>query len=332
MAQEARAKVEAPPGPRPGEIFPFMSLAPEIRTMIYEALLIVPYTLPYWPRDNGSTSSSATIKPQVAILRVSKTINAEATPILYSKNCFATSHYDDSITWESKAHKDSPLNKLPRGKGLKAKPKASAQDIATNAKLDQDVSKIFTKHRSDLPKWLFGAAYLRNPETSRLVKRPKIPGYSFARFLRQIGSRNAKEIKSLQLTSWARYRTRQACYELPLYSEIIRQHMYNVQYLSFELGARAQDCSESRSLEWESIFDWTISPAIALREHQREARRLEPILLAGTRNLILTIPNLHSVAVQAECKCFPKGYGRMISKEIEAVFQEREATAVVSQN
>lgn len=213
--------------------------------MIYEALLIVPYALPLWPhnsesnyalplwpRDRDSTRSSGTIKPQVAILRVSKTIYAEATPILYSKNCFATSHYDDSITWENRAHKGSPLNRLPRGKELKAKPEASAQDMATNAKLAQDVSKIFTKHRGNLPKWLFGAAYLRNPETSRLMKRPKIPGYSFARFLRQVGSRNAKEIRSLQLTTLARYKTCQVYYELPLYSEIIRQHMHNVQYLS----------------------------------------------------------------------------------------------------
>ncbi|KAL8959121.1 MAG: hypothetical protein Q9193_003958, partial [Seirophora villosa] len=159
-----------------------------------------------------------------AILRVSKTVYAEASPIHYQEY--------DFVVAEPFIYRNNPV---PLGKLISHRelpPGAEALDFssATEAKLVEDVSKIFTKHRKDLPKCLFGAAYVRNHLRFRSVADPTIPGYDIARYLRQIGSQNAVEIRSLRIKippSEVGHLS-QACYELSLYSTIIRQHIYNV--------------------------------------------------------------------------------------------------------
>ncbi|KAI4263544.1 MAG: hypothetical protein L6R42_001313 [Xanthoria sp. 1 TBL-2021] len=69
--------------------FPFLELPAEIRNEIYEMCLVVdgtinPYPVPY--RDNNLIAPNGQSKPLVALLRVSKLLNAEARPILYGRN------------------------------------------------------------------------------------------------------------------------------------------------------------------------------------------------------------------------------------------------------
>lgn len=167
----------------------------------------------------------------MALLLVSKTVNIEATPAYYRESCFITS----SLLWPIfSPSEDFPLPTLPfpfqvqRGSNFQ-------RDFseATKSELQEDVSKIYTRYLKDLPKWLFGAPYVRNFATHRSVRSTSIPGYSFARFLRQIGSHNASRIKSLSINCRRRefFHLLRACYELPLYATIIRQHLPNVENL-----------------------------------------------------------------------------------------------------
>lgn len=68
--------------------FPFLRLPAELRNQIYEMCLVVdgtinPYPAPY--HDNVIVPNGQS-KPLVALLRVSKVLNAEARPILYGRN------------------------------------------------------------------------------------------------------------------------------------------------------------------------------------------------------------------------------------------------------
>ncbi|KAL9021313.1 MAG: hypothetical protein Q9185_001518, partial [Variospora sp. 1 TL-2023] len=161
------------------------------------------------------------------LLQASKTIYAEAGLVYYHEYPFATSSYSGN---SSHRYDDGriPLGSLTFGWGLQSNSEGQLDfPSGTEKLLSGDVSKIFTKYHKDLPKWLFGAPYLRNRLTFRSVKRPLIPGYEFARNLRQIGRQNALEIRSLRINvptngwEWA-------CYELLLYPKIITQHMCNV--------------------------------------------------------------------------------------------------------
>ncbi|KAI4117856.1 MAG: hypothetical protein LQ345_002005 [Seirophora villosa] len=197
----------------------------EIRMMIYKAYF-----------------SAANQRPQgdlqpcdvpVAILRVSKTVYAEASPIHYQEYYFVAPSSAGPFHYQ---YHGPPLGQLISHRELPPGSEALDFSSATEAKLVEDVSKIFTKYRKDLPKWLFGAAYVRNPLSFRSVAKPRMPGYDIARYLRQIGSQNAAEIRSLRIKMSA-YRTahsRQRCYELSLYSTIIRQHIYNVRDIVLE--------------------------------------------------------------------------------------------------
>lgn len=162
----------------------------------------------------------------VALLRVSKMVYVEASPIHYQEYYFVASSYAGPLTYRNNRvplGRLISLRKLPPGKTLEF-------PSATEAKLVEDVSKIFTKYRKDLPKWLFGAAYVRNHLRFGSVAKPMIPGYDIARYLRQIGSQNAVEIRSLRIKipPSETGHLRRACYDLSLYSKIIRQHIYNV--------------------------------------------------------------------------------------------------------
>ncbi|CAO1602201.1 MAG: hypothetical protein LQ349_008599 [Xanthoria aureola] len=68
--------------------FPFLQLPAEIRNQIYELCVVVdgtinPYPAPSYDRPIVTKGQS---KPLVALLRVSKLVNAEARPILYGRN------------------------------------------------------------------------------------------------------------------------------------------------------------------------------------------------------------------------------------------------------
>ncbi|KAL8925491.1 MAG: hypothetical protein Q9172_002208 [Xanthocarpia lactea] len=72
--------------------FPFLSLPPEIRHCVYSELLISrPKDTPNAPvllwHDRKGRGNSLSIYPQ--ILRVSRQVNAEATPLLYECNMFS---------------------------------------------------------------------------------------------------------------------------------------------------------------------------------------------------------------------------------------------------
>ena len=200
--------------------------------MIYEELLIVPYAVPRLLYRHELPENFKPIKLNAAILRVSKQVYAEAVPVLYTKNCFTTERYYSFIFFGNDTTTDPAIVKLPHYGVLNTSPEPPLRNFLTNRPyLAQDVSKIFTKYRTRLPKWLFGAAYVRNPKTWRLVKRPKVPGYYFIRFLRRIGSRNANQIKSIQICTSSDHTTRRFRDELALYLEIIRQHLHEVRDL-----------------------------------------------------------------------------------------------------
>ncbi|KAL9009543.1 MAG: hypothetical protein Q9173_005441 [Seirophora scorigena] len=195
----------------------------EIRMMIYKAY--------FSTADHLPQGDSQPCHFPVAILHASKTVYAEASPIHYQEYQFVTSSYAGPSVYRYDNVTGVPLGELTAHWKLTTGSEARLDfPSATEAKLVEDVSKIFTKYRKDLPKWLFGAAYVRNHLNFRSVAMPKIPGYDIARYLRQIGSQNAVEIRSLRINvpAYEKEHVRRACFELPLYSKIIRQHIYNV--------------------------------------------------------------------------------------------------------
>lgn len=172
----------------------------------------------------------------VPILGVSKSIHEEAVTVYYQETCFATSvRFDSGLELY---HRDNTLQGVPLGTvhyngGLEQEHQARRSfPAAEQATLKADVAKIFTSPCKDLPKWLFGGHYVRRPLAYRGIKRPSVPGYSFARFLRHVGSSKAENIRHLRINALSGEQEighlDRACYDFPLYSEIIRQHLPNV--------------------------------------------------------------------------------------------------------
>lgn len=201
----------------------------ELRVKVYDSLLISPYPLPH-PRPQFSLFPSEDGAPHVAILQVSKLIYAEAALVLYGKNTFSTSNHNSFSSLCTFGGADQPLSPWAPHKHSNPCPHTMCTPSPDmQARLTQDVSKIFTPYRKDLPKWLFGTPYLRNPRTRHEVKSSRNPGYSFAAFLRQIGPHNACGIRSLRIScNGHKDHMYQIHYEIPLYSAIIRRFLCNV--------------------------------------------------------------------------------------------------------
>lgn len=283
----------------------------------------------------------------VALLQASKTIYAEAGLVYYREYPFATSSYSGR---SSHGYDDDrvPLGSLTPSWGLQSSSEVQLDfPSGTEAILFRDVSKIFTKYHKDLPKWLFGAPYLRNRLTFRSVKTPLIPGYEIARNLRQIGRQNAVEIRSLRINvprkEWEHLH--RACYELPLYSTIIKQHMYNVReivlgkssvpHIDQNGGAEHWLCGADRTCSTElgsalqclKFADSHSQLNIADPWRCQEAFNLKHLILKHIRSLILNLSHIRSVEVVANCPCFPTGFLRSCEAEIFRTLKERSAAA-----
>ncbi|KAI4136726.1 MAG: hypothetical protein L6R39_007644 [Caloplaca ligustica] len=316
--------------------------------MIYQAYFI---NLNRWLY---SLTDGLTLRPfrskslHAAILEVSKLVYREAATVYYREVCFATT--TDKIEGYFVFHpeKDAPLSPVPDHWLLEPGFEHRANSADTKARLVEDVSKIFTKSRKDLPKWLFGAAYVRNPFTYRSVMKPKIPGYSFPRFLRQIGSRNAAAIRSLRINTpgGEMYRLRRACWELPLFSTIIKKHMPNVRdiilgMLDFSLLTCFERILRSILLHACILTSRTTKKAqafivkgVKLKNKAIELGRfpqfsasetieLQPILLEELRGLIVEAPKLRFLSLEA--RDFPRRYIGTCETAIRRAFKKKLA-------
>lgn len=168
----------------------------------------------------------------------------EAVPEYFRGSGFDTSGLiGSSWNWDPD-DVEPPLPKLPYPYDFQVQGASFQRDFNDGIKeqLDEDVAKIFTRYKKDLPRWLVGGPYLRSARSYWKVRRPLIAGWSFARFLRQIGPVNAGEIESLRIRSppGEFFHLLRGCWELPFYAAVIRQHLPNIK--DIVLGALKPPC------------------------------------------------------------------------------------------
>lgn len=213
----------------------------EIRREIYKNLLITSCTQPGVPRKTRFGSKNKGPQhdefPCVQILRISKTINAEATTILYAYNTFTTVFVkgNDQLYDMLEAYV-GPLMEFPPGWN-------PHWDAAMSGVIDA-VAKIFEPDTQKLPVWLFGSRDTEDRTLQDTIKWVNSPSYmyreysddydeggafDFPAFLRQIGRSNAAIIRKVQLTFTDLPR---AADHLPLYAEILKQHVTSLQKLT----------------------------------------------------------------------------------------------------
>ncbi|KAI4183431.1 MAG: hypothetical protein LQ346_006339 [Caloplaca aetnensis] len=150
------------------------------------------------------THPSQCHQSRTALLLVSRKMYAEVQPQYNRESWFDTSGREGSSCCNRNPDDDeTPLPQLPYPYVFEVPgpPFKRVFSEGTRARLDEDVSKIFTRFKKDLPEWLFGGPYLRNTRNYWKVRRPQVAGWSFVRFLRKFGAVNAGEIESLRICS-----------------------------------------------------------------------------------------------------------------------------------
>lgn len=209
--------------------------------MVYELVLIAPFPSSRSPalarehhrRIRKRTRGKYRVCPAVDLLRTSKVINEEAALILYSQSLFvAINHTPHPAPIEKK---DLSLT-FAAAKFEKISSGAVELDQRFRQKLIGYVARIFKPNREQLPLWLFGGYYIRRePAAGRRGDAGfsgglgPFPGFMFPAFLRQIGPSNTANIKNLEFgfSHFSR-----ACYDFPLYAEIVRQYIFGLNKLS----------------------------------------------------------------------------------------------------
>ncbi|KAL8916474.1 MAG: hypothetical protein Q9208_008506 [Pyrenodesmia sp. 3 TL-2023] len=297
MAQLEATSSSAQPATAPADTFPLMDLPPVLRRMVYQEHFA----------SLRRTHPSQSNHTRTALLLVSKTIYKEAVPEYYMVSRFDTSGpVGDSWNWDPD-DVEPPLPKLPYPYVYKVPGARFRRDFNDDikARLNADVAKIFCKYKKDLPRWLFGAPYLRNARNYWKVRRPLTAGWSFARFLRQIGPVNAGEIGSLRISSTPGefFHLLRACWELPL---VLRDDIRNA-----NTPGHAQR---------QSAIDY-------LEQHGRHAMGLGPTLAKDLRGLILDNPSLRSLVIKGGCACIPPDYLQICHGIIQKAFRERSRKA-----
>lgn len=179
------------------------------------------------------THPSQCHQSRTALLLVSRKMYAEVQPQYNRESWFDTSGREGSSCCNRNPDDDeTPLPQLPYPYVFEVPgpPFKRVFSEGTRARLDEDVSKIFTRFKKDLPEWLFGGPYLRNTRNYWKVRRPQVAGWSFVRFLRKFGAVNAGEIESLRICSAPGefFHLLHACWGLPLYASIIKQHLPSI--------------------------------------------------------------------------------------------------------
>ena len=176
--------------------------------MIYKELLVTPSLPPFVGNQIQGPNGSKTFN--ASILEASKQINEEATKVLYGGNTFRTLYYDartftdfgEHIQGGSTPHLEAKLEELKENLGYPWFTDSLYDDIASL--FDEDF---------ELEYWL--------------------SDLTFPRFLRAIGPDNTALIKSFRfdLGSLPTARDR-----LPIYTEIVRQHMPNLEELTLSFA------------------------------------------------------------------------------------------------
>ena len=207
--------------------------------MIYKNLLITSFTQPGLPHKFVSNCKGLQHDgfPSVQILRTSKMINAEAIQFLYSYNTFT----NVSI----RAHNE--IYDILDGYGALDREQTLACSVdwaAFHVELVDAVGKMFDFDTQKLPLWLLGSndphdrtfqdtedwvtdsAHIRRHDYSSDYEDEV--GFDLPCFLRQIGRSNVARIRTVQLTFGDLPR---AAHYLPLYAEILKQHVTGLQKL-----------------------------------------------------------------------------------------------------
>lgn len=240
------------------------NITKEVRRMIYKNLLITSCTQPGVPRklrfdskDNGPQHDEL---PCIQILRASKTINIEATTILYAYNTFTTLFVkgNDQIYDFLEAYGGPPMDFPP---GWNPYWDAAMSGVV------YAVARIFEPDIQKLPVWLFGSTDTEDrilQDTENWVNNSSYKdseyscdfyeggAFDFPRFLRQIGPSNAAEIRNVQLTFGDLPR---AADHLPLYAEILTQHVTSLQKLIIgETSQNSSHCGFRRCALYEFLY------------------------------------------------------------------------------
>ncbi|KAK4694617.1 deoxyribose-phosphate aldolase, partial [Lecanoromycetidae sp. Uapishka_2] len=167
------------------------------------------------------------------ILRVSKAIRDEATPIMYSRNTFTTAVISDAEFARVYGRFLGPCEgpcEGPRTQGLPSnheEPLVKDMWEAARHDLVRDVGKIFDTDIKTLPSWLFIQTFdeqdvhlefdCKNDLTCQLPA-----------FLRQIGQQNTAMIEGVKIQFGDMV---YGAYCFPMYAEILRQHFPNLRRL-----------------------------------------------------------------------------------------------------
>ncbi|KAL8829853.1 MAG: hypothetical protein Q9170_005994 [Blastenia crenularia] len=206
-------------------IFNFMGLPLEIRHEVYKYALISNHIQPavadsfYAQRHQDSAIEHETVIA-VNLVRVSKQIYDEAIDVLYSRNCFTTLYRpSNEQIWDVI---EVLSGKRDGGSTL------SYAWTPLHASVSTAVSSIYDVDCTSLPKWLFGSfapGFLSTDWKWDPWQRMTYEGYDgfyLVVFLRMVGAHNAARITELELSLDS---LPNAAGILPLFAEIIRQHM-----------------------------------------------------------------------------------------------------------
>ena len=207
--------------------------------MIYKNLLVTSCTQPGVPHKQNTRYKGIQHDgfPSVQVLRVSKMVNAEAIPFLYSYNTFT----NVSIQPNDEIYDIlDEYGALDREQELSCK----ANWAVFHPELVDAVGKLFEVDNQKLSPWLLGSKDLCSRlfqdtqdwvNDCALTRRDYYSsdddgvGFDFPRFLRRIGQSNTARIRTVQFAFGDLPR---AADHLPLYAKILKQHMTGVQKLT----------------------------------------------------------------------------------------------------
>ena len=211
-------------------------VAVELRYEVYKYALITDCVQPgiadsYHKQQSPRTYCDYYCVPAVHILRLSKQVNNEGTVFLYAYNTFSTCYRP---TGYQIAEILEEVVKLPTTDEWDDKPLPSDSSanlwIRHRAAVAQVVSSIHDPDCTEVPKWLTGPYPCEDYEWDPWAYNPNfhVYGVYLVALLRRIGVANALRIERIELTLGS---LQNALDILPLFSEILRQHVKGLQLL-----------------------------------------------------------------------------------------------------
>jgi len=219
----------------------------EIRTMIYEEMLVVPCRIPAVPGrvpaqiiDPKGLYGKDDLYPYTRILEVSKAIYAEANPVLYSLNKFKTLSagfmevlYDHRVAFELALQNEGVAAPERHERWVRELRRMTAATFDPNlGKIPKSFYTSCDVSSRLMPEALNpGEVTIRDTCSTDTIcpwDRGEQAAFDLVVFLRSIGLVNAGHIRNLELILFECYQFRQMSY----LTEVLRQHTPNLRGLT----------------------------------------------------------------------------------------------------